>query len=66
MTPDGIVAKTELGPIDLTASSVGHFLYGQTGAAGTVDEYRVNGDGTLTKLGVVTGLPVGQEGIAAT
>jgi 6-phosphogluconolactonase (cycloisomerase 2 family) len=59
----GIVATTEAGPIDLVAS--GRFLYGQTGSAGTLDEYRVNADGTLTKLGVITGLPVGQEGIAA-
>jgi 6-phosphogluconolactonase (cycloisomerase 2 family) len=59
----GVVATTEAGPIDLVAS--GRYLYGQTGTAGTLDEYRVNADGTLTKLGVVTGLPVGQEGIAA-
>jgi hypothetical protein len=44
----------------------GRFLYVQTGSGGTVDEFRVNSDGTLTQLGVVTGLPVGQEGIAAT
>jgi 6-phosphogluconolactonase (cycloisomerase 2 family) len=59
----GIVAATEPGPIDLVAS--GRFLYGQTGTGGTVDEYRVRRDGTLEKIGVVTGLPVGQEGIAA-
>jgi 6-phosphogluconolactonase (cycloisomerase 2 family) len=64
--PTGIVATTEAGPIDLTAPSKGNFLYGQTGTAGTVDQYRVNRDGTLTKIGVVTGLPPGQEGIAAT
>lgn len=59
----GVVASTEPGPIDLVAS--GRFLYGQTGAGGTVDEYLVHRDGTLEKIGVVTGLPVGQEGIAA-
>jgi hypothetical protein len=59
----GIVAATEPGPIDLVAS--GPYLYGQTGTGGTVDEYRVHRDGTLEKIGVVTGLPVGQEGIAA-
>jgi hypothetical protein len=59
----GVVATTEAGPIDLAAS--GRYLYGQTGSAGTLDEYSVNADGTLTKLGVITGLPVGQEGIAA-
>ena len=62
----GIVAVTEPGPIDLTSPSDGHFLYGETGISGTVDEYRVNEDGTLTKIGVVTGLPPGLEGIAAT
>ena len=66
VTPTGVVATTEVGPIDLASPSKGDFLYGQTGTAGTVDEYRVNRDGTLTKLGVVTGLPPGQEGIAAT
>jgi hypothetical protein len=59
------VATTETGPIDMTTAAGGRFLYVQTGAGGTVDEFRVNGDGTLTRLGVVTGLPVGQEGIAS-
>jgi 6-phosphogluconolactonase (cycloisomerase 2 family) len=63
--PTGVVATTEQGPIDMTTAARGRFLYVQTGSAGTVDEFRVNGDGTLTKLGVVTGLPVGQEGIAS-
>jgi 6-phosphogluconolactonase (cycloisomerase 2 family) len=66
VTATGIVATTEPGPIDLTAPSSGGFLYGETGVTGTVDEYQVNADGTLTKLGVVTGLPPGIEGIAAT
>jgi 6-phosphogluconolactonase (cycloisomerase 2 family) len=66
VTPTGVVATTEAGPIDLMAPSDGRFLYGQTGLGGTVDEYRVNRDGTLTKLGAITGLPPGQEGIAAT
>jgi 6-phosphogluconolactonase (cycloisomerase 2 family) len=61
----GIVATTEPGPIDLAASSDGSFLYGETGITSTVDEYRVESDGMLTKLGTVTGLPPGIEGIAA-
>jgi 6-phosphogluconolactonase (cycloisomerase 2 family) len=60
----GIVATTEPGPIDLTSPSGTSFLYGETGS-GTVDEYRVNSDGTLTKLGVIGGLPPGIEGIAS-
>jgi 6-phosphogluconolactonase (cycloisomerase 2 family) len=63
--PTGIVATTPAGPIDLTTAAGGRFLYAQTGTAGTVEEYRVEDDGTLTPLGNVAGLPVGQEGIAA-
>jgi 6-phosphogluconolactonase (cycloisomerase 2 family) len=65
VTPTGVVATTEPGPIDLTSPSDGHFLYAETGG-GTVDELRVGSDGTLTRLGVVTGLPAGIEGIAST
>ena len=65
VTPTGIVASTEPGPIDLTSPSSGRFLYAETGG-GTVDEFAVNPDGTLTELGVVTGLPPGIEGIAST
>ena len=59
-----IAATTEPGPIDLTSPSEGSFLYAETGS-GTVDEFAVNADGTLTELGVVSGLPVGIEGIAS-
>jgi hypothetical protein len=61
----GIVATTEPGPTDMTSPSHGRFLYVQTGS-GTVDEFAVNDDGSLTKLGVVGDLPVGIEGIAST
>jgi len=58
-----VAAPTNAGPIDQTAS--GRYLYVQTGAAGTIDEFRVNSDGSLTSVGSVTGLPAGQEGIAS-
>jgi 6-phosphogluconolactonase (cycloisomerase 2 family) len=61
----GVAATTNEGPIDMTTSDRGRFLYVQTGTAGTVDQFRVNRDGTLTSLGAVTSLPVGQEGIAS-
>ena len=64
VTPSGIVATTEPGPIDLTSPGNGSFLYAETGG-GTVDEFAVNDDGTLTQLGVVSGLPAGIEGIAS-
>jgi hypothetical protein len=60
---NAVAASTPAGPSDLTAS--GRFLYGQTGLAGTVEEYAVQGDGSLVSIGRVTGLPAGIEGIAA-
>jgi hypothetical protein len=32
----------------------------------SADEASMRAEGTVTKLGVITGLPAGQEGIAAT
>ncbi|MFL5911006.1 MAG: lactonase family protein [Gaiellaceae bacterium] len=61
----GVVASTEPGPIDSTSPPGTSFFYAETGG-GTVDEFSVNGDGTLTPLGVIGGLPVGIEGIAST
>jgi 6-phosphogluconolactonase (cycloisomerase 2 family) len=58
--------STDAGTVDSTATRNGHFLYVQSGGAGTIDGYRVNHDGTLTPTGTVT-LPngAGAEGIAA-
>lgn len=57
---------TDPGTVDASASSDGRFLYVQTGALGIVDEFHVNGDGSLTEIGSVT-VPgsVGGEGIVA-
>jgi hypothetical protein len=63
--PTGVVATTEPGPIDLASPSETRFLYAQIGS-GSIDGFRVNDDGSLTKLGVVGGLPAGMEGIAST
>ena len=59
----GVAATTDAGAIDQTTS--GGFLYAEAGLAGAVDEFRVNGDGSLTSIGSITGLPPGIEGIAA-
>ena len=59
-----IAATTGPGPIDLTSPKATRFLYAETGS-GTVEEYAGDGDGTLTHLGTVTGLPPGIEGIAS-
>jgi 6-phosphogluconolactonase (cycloisomerase 2 family) len=59
-----VAAATNPGPIDLASSD--NFLYAETGAEGTVDEFRIGNDGSLVPLGSVTDLPPGIEGIAAT
>ena len=61
----GVVGSTEAGAIDLVGSSDGRFLYAQSGGTGNVDEFAVASNGTLTKIGIATGLNPGFEGIAA-
>jgi 6-phosphogluconolactonase (cycloisomerase 2 family) len=57
---------TDPGTVDASPSDNGQFLYVQTGGNGIVDEFHVNGNGTLTEIGTVT-VPgaVGGEGIVA-
>lgn len=54
------------GTVDSAATSDGSFLYVQTGAAGGVDGYRIESNGSLTAVGSVT-VPgaAGGEGIVA-
>lgn len=58
-----VAATTSPGPIDLASS--GRFVYAETGINGTVDEFAVGPNGTLTPIGSVDDLPPGIEGIAA-
>ncbi len=54
------------GTVDVSVSGDGRFLYAQTGAAGGVDAFRVDADGSLTGIGsVVVPGAVGGEGIVA-
>jgi 6-phosphogluconolactonase (cycloisomerase 2 family) len=57
---------THAGTVDAAVSANGHYLYVQTGAAGVVDEFRINADGSLVNIGNVT-VPnaIGGEGIVA-
>jgi DNA-binding beta-propeller fold protein YncE len=59
-----VSASTGGGPIDLAASSDGQYLYAESGGTGTVNEFRVNADGTLVAIGVVAAAH-GLEGIVA-
>jgi len=57
---------TDAGTVDTAATADGQFLYAQTGGAGIVDAYRVNGDGSLSQVGSVTvANAMGGEGIVA-
>lgn len=57
---------TDPGTVDAAVSRDGRYLYVQTGAEGKVDEFRINADATLARIGSVT-VPqaVGGEGIVA-
>jgi 6-phosphogluconolactonase (cycloisomerase 2 family) len=57
---------TDGGTVDASVTQDGQYLYVQTGANGIVDEFHVNGNGTLTEIGTVT-VPnaIGGEGIVA-
>ena len=58
--------STDAGTVDAAASADGDYLYVQTGANGVVDEYRINGDGSLSQIGsVVVAGAIGGEGIVA-
>ncbi len=65
----GVTATTDAGPVDLAASSDGQFLYQEATGAGVIDEFKVNGNGSLTQIGTVAGFTpdngTGFEGIAA-
>ena len=57
---------TDPGTVDGSATANGRFLYVQTGGSGIVDEFQVNGNGSLTEVGSVTVKDaVGGEGIVA-
>jgi 6-phosphogluconolactonase (cycloisomerase 2 family) len=59
-------APTDPGTVDSAASSDDRYLYVQTGATGTLDEFAINPDGTLTQIGAqVVPNAVGGEGIVA-
>jgi len=57
---------TDPGTVDASVSPDGRYLYVQTGGTGTVDEFRIHFDGTLSSIGsVLVPGAVGGEGIVA-
>jgi 6-phosphogluconolactonase (cycloisomerase 2 family) len=65
----GVTATTGAGSVDIAATQDGQFLYEEANAAGEIDEFHVNDDGSLTSVGTVDGLGIangsGNEGLAA-
>lgn len=63
---DGETAVSDGGPIDLDFSRDGRQVFVLNGAAGALSAYGVNGgDGSLSALGRIDGLPAGANGLAA-
>jgi 6-phosphogluconolactonase (cycloisomerase 2 family) len=64
LAPLGNTAAAQ-GTVDLAASPEGNYLYARGGADGTISEFRVEANGSLTAIGTTT-VPdgVGGEGIA--
>jgi 6-phosphogluconolactonase (cycloisomerase 2 family) len=59
-------STTDPGTVDASVSPDGRFLYAQTGGTGTVDEFRIHFDGSLSPLGSVpVSGAIGGEGIVA-
>jgi 6-phosphogluconolactonase (cycloisomerase 2 family) len=56
LSPGGVSARTDGGPIDIAATPTGRFVYELNGTGGTLGIYEVGPDGSLTKTGSVTGL----------
>jgi 6-phosphogluconolactonase len=67
ITPGGATATIGAGshPIDMEFSKGGGYLYVLANGNGTIAEYRVNADGSLTWIGSVSGVPASAQGIAA-
>jgi 6-phosphogluconolactonase (cycloisomerase 2 family) len=61
----GIAADTQAGTTDSATAENGRLLYVENGGAGTIDGFRVARNGTLTPVGIVSGLPIPSEGLVA-
>ncbi|HTQ12222.1 MAG TPA: beta-propeller fold lactonase family protein [Fimbriimonadaceae bacterium] len=67
LTAGGLTATVGAGshPVDMGFGSEGEFLYVLANGNGTIAEFRVHPDGSLTSIGTVTGLPISVQGLAA-
>jgi 6-phosphogluconolactonase len=67
VTPGGATGSTGAGshPVDMGFSRNGQYLYVLANGNGTIAEFRVGTDGTLTAIGTVTGIPSSAQGLAS-
>jgi 6-phosphogluconolactonase len=67
VTPGGATASTGAGshPIDMGFSRNGQYLYVLANGSGTIAQFRVGSDGTLTAIGSVSGVPTSAQGLAS-
>jgi 6-phosphogluconolactonase (cycloisomerase 2 family) len=56
---------THAGTTDSIISPDGQFLYVQSGAAGSIDSFKIKADGSLSPVTTVWNIPVAAEGIVA-
>ena len=63
----GVTASLGAGshPLDETVSTNGEFLYNLTDGLNRITGFRINGNGSLTQVDQIAGLPVGAAGITA-
>ena len=65
LDPSGVSATVGGGAVDSALSGNSRYLYVRNGALAKIDAFRIAGDGSLTWVGAVTGLPATAAGLAA-
>ena len=67
LNDDGRTGDTGSGstPIDVVITDSGRYLYNLNSGTHTIGAFRIQSDGSLTRLPFVGGLPAGTNGLAA-
>lgn len=65
LDPSGASATVGGSAVDSALSGNSRYLYVRNGALAKIDAFRIGGDGSLTWVGAVTGLPATAAGLAA-
>jgi 6-phosphogluconolactonase (cycloisomerase 2 family) len=65
LDPSGVSATVGGAAVDAALSNGSRFLYVRNGALAKIDAFRIEGNGSLTPAGTVSGLPATAAGLAA-